>query len=163
MDRERAMAQTHRPRLELEPRPARRARARSRRLMLPEKMVIAPRRAARGHGLCSGQASSLLRRRQTTAPKPATRHVERVVDVRGHVHEQMGPLAVERLEVLIQQVGHDVVVVERPVDNVQERLGVARARQVVRLEDGIELAIGSIDSGRALVKLNELIDSSNRK
>ena len=32
-----------------------------------------------------------------------------------------------------------------------------------RLEDGIELAIGSIDSGRALVKLNELIDSSNRK
>ncbi len=32
-----------------------------------------------------------------------------------------------------------------------------------RLEDGIELAIGSIDSGRALVKLNELIDCSNRK
>jgi anthranilate phosphoribosyltransferase len=32
-----------------------------------------------------------------------------------------------------------------------------------RLEDGIELAIGSIDSGRALVKLNDLIDASNRK
>jgi len=32
-----------------------------------------------------------------------------------------------------------------------------------RLEDGIELAIGSIDSGRALVKLNELIDTSNWK
>ncbi len=32
-----------------------------------------------------------------------------------------------------------------------------------RLEDGIELAEGSIDSGEALVKLNELIDSSNRK
>ena len=31
-----------------------------------------------------------------------------------------------------------------------------------RLEDGIELAEGSIDSGEALVKLNELIDSSNR-
>ena len=32
-----------------------------------------------------------------------------------------------------------------------------------RLEDGIELAIGSIDSGRALMKLNELLDCSNRK
>ncbi len=32
-----------------------------------------------------------------------------------------------------------------------------------KLEDGIELAVGSIDSGRALVKLNDLIDSSNRK
>ena len=32
-----------------------------------------------------------------------------------------------------------------------------------RLEDGIELAVGSIDSGRALVKLNDLIDCSNRK
>ncbi|MCJ7666158.1 MAG: anthranilate phosphoribosyltransferase [Actinobacteria bacterium] len=32
-----------------------------------------------------------------------------------------------------------------------------------RIEDGIDLAIGSIDSGRALEKLNELIDCSNRK
>ena len=40
---------------------------------------------------------------------------------------------------------------------------IVAGKAVDRIEDGIDLATRSIDSGRALKKLNELIDCSNRK